>query len=227
MKAALKRMAGSLSPRWQQRMMRLWYRQQIATERFEPEARELEVLRQLVQPGDWVLDVGANVGHYAVACSRLVGPSGRVVAFEPVPETFALLCSNCMALPTRNVTLFNAAASDASSARGMTVPAHDSGLVRSCEAHFSGEHEAEDVRVYTMVLDDLSWPARIALVKIDTEGHELGVLRGMTKLLRSDRPTIIVEASTVEIIPFLGEFGYRRLEVGPEWNYVLVHESRT
>lgn len=48
-------------------------------------------------PGDWALDIGANVGHYTKRMSDLAGPEGRVIAFEPVPDTFAVLCANAQA----------------------------------------------------------------------------------------------------------------------------------
>lgn len=225
MREFLKRVAGSLPFAWQQRMMRAWYRRQIETEQFHLADYEMAALRKLLRPGDWVLDIGANVGHYAVACSRLVGPQGRVVAFEPVPDTFALLCSNCMAIDDRNITLFNAAASDRTASRGMSIPMYATGLRRSTEAHFSGDEETHDVWVYSMAVDDLSWPSRVALVKIDTEGHEMTVLRGMTRILSRDRPHLIVEASTEALLPFLADFGYQLdpLSHGP--NFVLTHQS--
>ncbi len=225
MKQLLKRVAGSMPFVWQQRMMRAWYRRQIEKQQFELDQHEIAALRELLRPGDWVLDVGANVGHYALACSRIVGPQGRVVAFEPVPDTFALLCSNCMAIHDRNITLFNAAASDRTASRGMSIPVYATGLRRSTEAHFSGDEEAQDVWVYSMALDDLSWPSRVALVKIDTEGHEMSVLRGMTRLLGRDRPHLIVEASTEALVPFLSDFGYRLHPMSQTPNYVLTHQT--
>ena len=225
MRTLLKRLVSRLPAEWQRSVKRRWYRRQIVANRFDLEGDEEEVLRRLLAPGDWVLDVGANVGHYAVACSRIVGPSGRVVALEPVPESFALLSDNCLALEARNVTLLNLAASDRSSVRGMAVPRFASGLPRPTEAHLTDTSESDDVYVVTLALDDLSWPTRIALVKIDTEGHELSVLRGLAQLISRDRPHLIVEKSSDAVVVFLADFGYRLSPLSGPSNYVLVHQT--
>jgi FkbM family methyltransferase len=225
MRTFLKQLVSRLPAEWQWSLKRRWYRRQVVANRFDLEGDEEEVLRRLLAPGDWVLDVGANVGHYAVACSRIVGPSGRVVALEPVPETFALLSHNCLALEARNVTLLNLAASDRSSVRGMSVPRFASGIPRPTEAHLTDTSESDDVHVVTLALDDLSWPTRIALVKIDTEGHELSVLRGLAQLISRDRPHLIVEKSSDAVVAFLADFGYRLSPLSGPSNYVLVHQK--
>jgi FkbM family methyltransferase len=75
-----------------------------------------------VKPGDWVLDVRANVGHYSHRLSDLVGPAGRIFAFEPVRETFELLTANVARFAHANVTLLNVTASDTARTVGMTAP---------------------------------------------------------------------------------------------------------
>lgn len=225
MRTFLKKLVTRLPADWQRSLKRRWYRRQIVSHRFDLEGDEEEVLRRLLSAGDWVLDVGANVGHYAVACSRIVGPTGRVIALEPIPETFALLSHNCLALEAHNVTLLNLAASDRSAVRGMTVPLFASGLPRPTEAHITDATSADDLHVLTMALDDFEWPTRIALVKIDTEGHELSVLRGLARLISRDRPHLIVEKSSDAVVVFLADFGYRLSPLSGPSNYVLVHQQ--
>jgi SAM-dependent methyltransferase len=75
-------------------MLRAWkYRLQKAAVRFRSDEPEFHQLSELVQVGDWVLDVGANVGQYTLRLSELVGREGRVIAFEPILETFEILAS--------------------------------------------------------------------------------------------------------------------------------------
>ena len=57
-------------------------------------------------------------------------------------------------------------------------------------------------------IDSLELPHRVALVKIDAEGHELGVLRGMVSLLGRDHPVLIVEDNSEVVETFLAELGY-------------------
>src|SRR5688572_25618258 len=127
MKLFLKRIAARLPDRWQQELKRRYFRSEIRRGRFRTNEREYGLLSALVSPEDWVLDVGANIGHYTVRFSELVGKLGRVISFEPVPETFELLAAN-IALITPNVTLINAAASDSTRVIGMEIPRFDSGL---------------------------------------------------------------------------------------------------
>src|SRR5437870_1047961 len=55
---------------------------------------ETDVFHQLVRPGMTVVEVGANVGAHTLSIARLVGPQGRVLAFEPQRSIFQMLCAN-------------------------------------------------------------------------------------------------------------------------------------
>ena len=64
---------------------------------------DLHACRSILKTGDTVLDVGANIGVYTKFCSEFVGPSGRVISLEPVPETYSYLVGNVRALKLENV----------------------------------------------------------------------------------------------------------------------------
>ena len=106
----LKQLACKLPATLQNDLKRIHYRRQIKKGVFVTSEPEYQRLHTLIAPGDWVIDVGAKVGHYTKRFSELVGPGGRVIAFEPVPETFALLSSNVLLFRFMNVTLMNVAA---------------------------------------------------------------------------------------------------------------------
>lgn len=225
MKAFLKRIAACLPVSVQQALKRAYFTRQVRRQAMIAGDREHELLDQFVSTGDWALDVGANVGAYTTRLSRLVGKSGRVVAFEPVVETFELLCSNVRNLPDRNVTLFNIAASDQSALVNMDVPTLDSGLANYYEARINGS--GGGVPVLCLPIDQLPLPRPVALVKIDAEGHELSVLAGMRRLLLRDRPKLIVEASTPQVVDYLTPLGYdvRRQPGSP--NYLCLPVAST
>lgn len=206
MKAVLKRCAARLPLAWQQQLKRWYFASQLRRRQFVTTEQEFLLLDSLVGDGDWVVDVGANVGHYTARLSQLVGSSGRVIAFEPVPATFELLASNVARLPFANVTLLNAAASDATRTTGISMPKFDSGLTNFYMARLGDG--AGDLSVLTLQVDALAIPEKVSLVKVDAEGHEMSVLRGMTALLARDHPTLIVEENSPEIAPFLRRFGY-------------------
>lgn len=155
---------------------------------WEPE--ESAVFAAVLEPGMHVLDLGAHVGYYSLLAAQKVGPEGRVVAFEPDPANFSLLCAN----------LERAGASAA-----RPVPAavgHTTELrVFSTSADNTGDHSfdlaAADRRhlpVPCLAIDDLldDWPG-VNLVKIDIQGADHHAIAGMLRLLRRGRPVVLVE----------------------------------
>lgn len=186
----------------------------------EPEFRELD---RWVRPGDWVLDVGANVGHYTARLSELVGAEGRVVAFEPIPETFAMLAAVASSCPAGNVTLVNAAASDRTGTVAMDVPEFSEGSRNFYQASIRSDGVGR--RIGTLRIDGLDLP-RISLAKIDVEGHEAAVLRGMEQLLRRDHPVLIVEGLDDEVERITRELGYERTHQQGSPNHVFALPER-
>lgn len=73
----LKRIAAQFPESMQHELRRLFFRNQIRGHRFVTDEKEYDLLDTLLAPGDWALDIGANVGHYAMRMSELVGTAGR------------------------------------------------------------------------------------------------------------------------------------------------------
>jgi FkbM family methyltransferase len=192
---------------------------QIRRGSFVPDEPEMAEITRHVRAGDLVIDVGANVGHYTCHMSKCVGPSGRVLAFEPIPVSFALLAANVCASGASNVTLFNVALSSSAAVLSMTVPPYEhSQLKNYYQARISSEGEYP---VLCLPLDAIPIPGSARLVKIDAEGHDLQVLMGMKSLLQRDRPVLIVEASRTGLIAsWLSERGYSIRKAGGSCNIV-------
>ena len=203
-----KRIAAMLPNGWQHEMKRVHFRRQIKNGKFYTDEPEFKLLGELVTNGDWVVDVGANIGHYTRRLSELVGINGRVIAFEPIPETFSILAENVRGIDCNNVTLINVALSSTTEVVGFDIPKSDTGLQNYYQAHVT-QSEISDVRALTLRLDSLQLENRISLVKIDAEGHESSVLEGMHDLLSRDKPTLIVETSSQEIQDMLAVLGYK------------------
>jgi FkbM family methyltransferase len=202
----LKRAASLLPPGVQQecRRWKIWL--DIKRGRFVSYEPEFRLLPRLVRPGDWVLDIGANVGYYMKRLSELVGPEGRVFAFEPIGSTSEILAFVARRFaPYENVTIFNTAVSDRPGLLKFTIGRNTAGLPDYFMARASqnGTHV-----VFATAIDAQSFPQRIALVKIDTEGGEKGVLRGMESLIDRDHPILVVEGPE-SLEPYLAKFGYR------------------
>ncbi len=228
MRDLLKRGAAHLPRRWQQEMKRIHFGRALARGRFSAGEAEWDRLGEWVKPGGWAVDVGANVGHYTARLSELVGSAGRVIAFEPVPETFELLSANMARLPTQNVTLINAALSGSTSIVTMSVPKFETGLKNYYMAQVTAAPASgADGRlsVLALPLDALDIPQKISLVKIDAEGHERSVLDGMVKLLHRDHPALIIEDNDPEVESLLAGVGYRMTRAPGSSNCVYLHDQ--
>jgi FkbM family methyltransferase len=123
-----------------------------------------------------------------------------------VPDTFELLAAAACLAPFPNITLFNAAASDLTTLASMSIPRLSTGLPNYYRAHLGDG--PPDVNTLCVPIDALQLRTRVAFVKIDAEGHELAVLRGMTALLGARSPHALVEDSSQSIADFLDRFGY-------------------
>lgn len=151
-----------------------------------------EILKQMVHPGDHVIDLGANIGFYTLTLARLVGPQGKVYAFEPSPDNFSLLCRNVEVNGFHNVTLVRKAVSSQTGKAQLFL----------CESN-AGDHrifgkggDRQAVEIETVALDDFFGSSREAphLIKMDIQGAEGMALEGMQGLLsRATRLSILME----------------------------------
>jgi FkbM family methyltransferase len=148
---------------------------------------DFQAIAKLLGPGETAVDVGANVGAHAMMMGRRVGPSGRVVAFEPTPTTAWLMRENLALNKVENVELIEAAVSDSRGTVEMNVFDQRYSAWNSRGAAVNdGIAPVEVVQVRAESLDTAMSAAgieRIGFLKIDVEGFELEVLRGARELL--------------------------------------------
>ncbi|WP_147251455.1 FkbM family methyltransferase [Blastococcus sp. TBT05-19] len=151
------------------------------------------------RPGN-VVDVGTNIGVVAASLAAHVGPTGRVVAFEPSPDTVRLAASTIALNDAGNVTLYNAAVSDADGSLVFNATPGNSAIASARRHAFGLLNEWEEVTVPALRLDTLHGDGEldgVSLVKIDVEGHELSVLRGALEFIAATRPTVVYEYTPV------------------------------
>jgi FkbM family methyltransferase len=153
------------------------------------------VIEQLLRPGDVFVDVGANAGYYTALAARIVGREGHVYALEPGAESFAKLQRN-VALNgfDDHVTAIEAAAGAADGTATLYGPAAGHDATSSLRRPDAGARGTEvPVRPLHAVVAP-EHRRRLRLVKIDVEGHEDDVLRGLEPLLDAgSMPAIVVE----------------------------------
>jgi FkbM family methyltransferase len=149
----------------------------------------LRAFREVVGPGDRVVDVGANQGLFTLFFSELVGPDGRVLALEPDPILFDALQLNCERNGVRNVDCRRVAASNRAGSAWLRRSRVNRGDNRIEE-----RPREKSVRVEICTMDKLVGDAPLEFVKIDVQGHEAEVLQGLGVVLdRNPRLKVFLE----------------------------------
>ncbi len=179
---------------------------------WEPEMTAF--VQKTFQPGWRVIDIGAHIGYYTLLFAKQVGAEGAVLAFEPMPRERAILQRNIERNQLNTVRVYDYALSDHT---GTAVMKPD------CRGQMQSDTQgAQEDTVEMIPLDNL-WESigwdRLDVVKIDVEGAEAGVLKGMTGVLKKYQPFLLMEvhppqlrdfgSSAGEVIDWLAsEFGY-------------------
>ncbi len=158
------------------------------------ERKLVRLFKNVLKPGMTALDLGANIGYFSAIAAGVVGSSGGVHSFEPVPETFARLQRNVERFPWCHT--YRLAVAGAAGNAAIYFNEREAGWA-SLE---SGRDLSKSVTVHVTTLDD--WALNRALfrldfVKMDIEGGELNALKGALRVLRVFRPVIASELNAV------------------------------
>jgi FkbM family methyltransferase len=203
-----------------------------------PEIGEQEFCKRVVRPGMTVVDVGANIGQYALLFAALVGPAGAVHAFEPCAATLRRLRANLALNGVEHVTTERLALSSIDGgilSLNLYPDGYSAWNTAGRPVMFSRDRPAERVEpigreeVPTATLD--AWAsrhrvARIDFLKIDVEGAETDVLRGAAQLLAAGRIACVQFEVSRQMVAGMGRaapdpfdllrgFGYRCHPVSP------------
>src|SRR3954451_925654 len=156
-------------------------------------------LSKLVSPGSLVLDIGANIGAHTLHLAHLVGPRGRVLAFEPTEFAFRKLRRNIDLNPSlvSRVQLFHCflTANDGVSVPNGIYSSWPLSLEEGLHAKHLGREMTTEMAQARSVDSILAEHAdrKVQLVKLDVDGFECDVLRGATSLLRDTSPIFVME----------------------------------
>jgi FkbM family methyltransferase len=169
-----------------------------------------EAMKRLLAQGEVFYDIGANVGFFALAGARHVGPAGAVYAFEPAPENAAAIRASAALNGLENLEVIEKAAGRAAG-RDRLLLVED---LSWSHLESQGWHPrtVDTVEIEIVTIDDLVADGRLRppqLVKIDVEGAEVDVLAGMRTTIEQHRPAIVCElhdtaAAFVETMDALG-----------------------
>lgn len=216
-------------PRWNVRMFFRAQRRGFGKfifafrEYYEP---ELVYLEKILSPGKVFVDVGANFGVYTLVASKLVGETGKVLAFEPTAESFAILRQNIELNHLSNVRAFRVALTQTRSKAWLNYGWDPVCNWLSKDRDPLCGNEGEEVQTDT--LDQLleeNGVARVEAIKIDVEGAEELVLRGAIRCLTAQSPIVIFEFNRdCAALQGLSPWGARDLLEGLGYEFVILGE---
>lgn len=194
----------------------------LALGQWEPHIRQ--TLKRLIREGDSVIDIGANIGTHTIYMSKLVGESGKVIAFEPNKINhdslfFSLMLNRCF-----NTSIYRYGVGEKRDVMYIEKRWKDTKVLNNFGA-ISLQSEAkseEDEHIDIRPLDEFSFE-NIRLIKIDAEGMEDKVVKGMRDLLTSSKPYLIVEIHPAEIpqmITLIESIGYKMFQLGQTIDFI-------
>lgn len=187
------------------------------------------VLDVLLRPGDRFADIGANIGMITLHARFVVGAEGRVDCFEPNPECVEVIQEHLRINALENVFVHQYALADAPGALVLNLTSEHSGTATLAEV---GSEAVRTMTVDVRVGDDeLQEAPRV--IKIDVEGFELRVLKGLTRTLLAHKPFLLTElidgqlaragSSVTEVTSLLFDMGYAAFGVHSARKF-LSHE---
>jgi len=152
---------------------------------------DIDFVRELLQPGDTVLDIGANYGVYTSTMASLVGDSGTVYAFEPASETAGLLRKTLANNTLDNVVVKQMALSSFTGTANLSNNFYSEMNSLSASPDSTGS-EAVEVTTLDKVISETGI-RDISFIKMDAEGEEANIIKGGENLFAGQSPLVMVE----------------------------------
>ena len=184
----------------------------------------IKIFEKYLSLGDTFIDIGANLGYMSINASKIVGPKGKIISFEPDNTIYSLLEHNITLNNVENIKLNKIGLSNYKGEASFNI-ATESGLSRleNKNNNLVGLilQSKTTIKVNTLdsyLVDNNFTNIKIQMIKIDVEGHELNILQGASNVLKDSKPIIILEInpgaliqndlSLINIVNFLDPLGY-------------------
>ncbi|MFZ2542376.1 MAG: FkbM family methyltransferase [Gallionella sp.] len=191
---------------------------------------EVKFLRRLLQPGQKVIDIGANYGVYTLSMAQTVGPTGCVWAFEPASSTARLLAEGIAANGFTQVVLERSALSSTSGTAQLSL--NDNSELNALLHGKSSTNASETVALVTLdeCLESYGWQD-IDFVKIDAEGEEANILKGGKRFFSEQSPLVQYEIKAVEdlhmeLVQNFAALGYDSYRLVPGLDLLVPFDAK-
>ena len=177
----------------------------------------MKFIENYLKPGDYFIDIGANIGIYTLLAASIIGSEGYVDAFEALPTTFERLKENVERNNIKNITLHPVATGEQSKTIQFTKNFDTRNHIINKDDMIS--NQTDSVNIPCEPIDNcLNNENHYAMAKIDVEGYELPTVKGAENLLKNSNPPVLLleinEAfrrynfSESDIINYLNQKGY-------------------
>lgn len=176
-----------------------------------------KAMREFIQQGATVIDIGANIGYFSLLASQLVGSQGKVLCIEPSQKNLSRLCEHLWLNRCSNTTILSVAAGRHDGWADICFPTYNNAGAATLRPVSSVQAQS----TLQVALDDVFESHGISpdFIKLDVEGFELEALKGMERTLLRCGPLIVCELteqflnelgqSSRELIAFMESLGYR------------------
>ena len=152
------------------------------------------LVNEEIRSGMKIIDIGSNIGYYAILESRLVGKSGKIFSIEPSPTNFELLKENLELQNEKNFELYNLAIGDKNEEIEFLISKKSNWSKIKGKTDIVGENEV--IKVSSKTLDEFCEQNKIEnidLIRMDVEGYEFNIINGAEKILKKFKPIIMIE----------------------------------
>ena len=200
------------------------------------EKNETKLVEKVIQKGDVIVDIGANIGFYTLKFSKLTGPKGHVHAFEPDKKNYKLLEEHTLVDKCENTSLINKGVSSKNGLTKLYISDINIGMHRAYKSIVCSDHTIE---VEMIKLDDYFKDSntKIDFLKIDIEGFEYFAFSGMTQLLNSNKdikimtefsPLSIIESGTshLELINIFDDLNLELYDIDNNLNQINIQDIK-
>ncbi len=176
----------------------------------------IAIMKERLHRGSTFVDIGANIGYETLYGAHLVGDSGHVYAFEPIPHLVSQIKESIALNAFSNITVIEKAAGNKDGYETIYLHDEDAGLTSITNKNGASHSVSIDV---TMLDKELAHIKNVDVIKLDVEGYEYEALQGGKNTIATYTPTIIFEFSphlyeqdykgkSIDILTFLDSLGY-------------------
>tara|TARA_B100001765_G_scaffold62326_1_gene37407 strand:+ start:336 stop:1190 length:855 start_codon:yes stop_codon:yes gene_type:complete len=188
-------------------------------------AHDFKIFKDNVKVGDNVVDLGANVGYFTLILAKLVGPTGKVFAFEPDPRNLTLLKKNIEYNNYKNVIIVPKAVSNVNDKCTLYVGQKTFGQNKIYKPEKTRTQKFIPTDSETIRLDDFfkanNLLNKISFIKMDIEGAEVLALSGMKKILKLNKNIKIFTEVEISYLEDAGSSYDQFIDLLTENNFTL------